>query len=720
MVELFNSPRELSHSAPDLVHKSVFSHKYNDQGEPTLSHETQQAHPTTPMNKARRQQTPRVVKHRHELRTKMKLQRSSTGDIEYEEYSPEKSDSYSSSGGEGHMDDRSQRSPPDGAFDTDDLESQRMKNVNDMKPIPITRIVSKPPTSSETAPRLPPSTRSPQMDTAPKLNTGAAVIKQREISSTGMRQWTASRPAQPQQAVNVTQQSCQGSGIPTDSPMYNMLFPAAKPQQPGQATKWDRPSSADSRSSVSSSDVVLKTQAPRIQFPQKTLVIDRKTSSSSSSSSPGDSPDAAPKGTAAPFPRSAVTTSTRVTSADSSVPSLQASLTKPVKFTPSALRGSDRYTTGGVQSPERLLGNKPVFPTSIEAPKPQQGQFGRPINMDRPSDHTPRIVHIQTEKSSSPKQRPGGPPPEVPGQRAQPAEHTTPIAPQRTKHLQKKAAEEKMTRQGYPGQGQGPNQGQLSLLNLGGLLKDSGLSMPMMGPGGDKQVHTSHSVETGDNFRKEQFSKTEFQQNRTANVQVTSSGQIVEQRQMVKQQRTVMVMSKTSKNSSTVPSSSSNQLKSSVGEKKKRKDKFDIDALVAKNAALAMSEDELENVSDYDNFTDTNLEISSDDGGSTTETGTMSECETLHDRSFGSQELDRVAEMSPDLAHERHEQEIRQKPPGVPPEQRLLSDAEGLRKVDWGKATPKSKNEDAGMPRERRRSIKELVDNFESKMSPFS
>ena len=59
MVELFNSPRELSHSAPDLVHKSVFSHKYDDQGEPTLSHETQQAHPTTPMNKARRQQTPR-------------------------------------------------------------------------------------------------------------------------------------------------------------------------------------------------------------------------------------------------------------------------------------------------------------------------------------------------------------------------------------------------------------------------------------------------------------------------------------------------------------------------------------------------------------------------------------------------------------------------------------------------------------------------------------
>ena len=244
--------------------------------------------------------------------------------------------------------------------------------------------------------------------------------------------------------------------------------------------------------------------------------------------------------------------------------------------------------------------------------------------------------------------------------------------------------------------------------------------MPVMAPGSDKQVHTSHSVETGDNFHKEQFSKTEFQQNRSANVQVTSSGQIVEQRQMVKQQRTVMVMSKTSKSGTTVSSPSSNQLKSSVGEKKKRKDKFDIDALVAKNAALAMSEDELENVSDYDNFTDTNLEISSDDGGSTTETGTMSECETLHDRSFGSQELNRVAEMSPDLAHERHEQEIRQKPPGVPAEQRPSSEAEGLRKVDWGKATPKSKNEDAGMPRERRRSIKELVDNFESKMSPFS
>ena len=718
MVELFNSPRELSHSAPDLVHKSVFSHKYDDQGEPTLSHEAQQAHPATPMNKARRQQTPRVVKHRHELRNKMKLPRSSTGDVEYEECSPEKSDSYSSSGGEGHMDDRSQRSPPDGAFDADDLESQRLKNANDMKPIPISRIISKPPTSSETAPRLPPSTRSP--DTAPKLNTGAAVIKQREISSTGMRQWTASRPAQPQQQVNVTQQSCQGSGIPTDSPMYNMLFPATKPhQQPGQATQWNRPNSADSRSSVSSSDVVHKTQAPRIQFPQKTLVIDRKTSSSSSSSSPGDSPDAAPKVTAAPFPRSGVTTTTRIASMDSSVPSLQASLAKPVKFTPSALRGSDGYATGGVRSSERLLGNKPLFPTSIDAPKPQQGQFSRPINMDRPSDRAPKIVHIQSEKSLAPKQiqRPAGPPPVVPGQQAQQAE-PTPIAPQRTKHLQKKTAQEKTTRQDFTGPGQG--QGQLSLLTLGGLLKDTGLSIPVMHPGNDKQVHTSHSVETGDNFHKEQFSKTEFQQNRSANVQVTSSGQIVEQRQMVKQQRTVMVMSKTSESASTVPSPSSSQLKSSVGEKKKRKDKFDIDALVAKNAALAMSEDELENVSDYDNFTDTNLEISSDDGGSTTETGTMSECETLHDRSFGSQELNRVAEMSPDLAHERNEQEIRQKPPGVPAEQRPSSEADGLRKVDWGKATPKSKSEDAGMPRERRRSIKELVDNFESKMSPFS
>lgn len=35
MVQLFTSPRELSHSAPDLVHQSVFSHKYDDQGEPT-------------------------------------------------------------------------------------------------------------------------------------------------------------------------------------------------------------------------------------------------------------------------------------------------------------------------------------------------------------------------------------------------------------------------------------------------------------------------------------------------------------------------------------------------------------------------------------------------------------------------------------------------------------------------------------------------------------
>ena len=153
------------------------------------------------------------------------------------------------------MDDRSQRSPPDGAFDADDLESQRVKNANDMKPIPITRIVSKPPTSSETAPRLPPSTRSPQMDTGPKLNTWAQQLLSREkYRQLAMRQWTAARPAQPQQQVNVTQQPCQGSGIPTDSPMYNMLFPATKPQQqPGQATQWDRPSSADSRSSVSSS-----------------------------------------------------------------------------------------------------------------------------------------------------------------------------------------------------------------------------------------------------------------------------------------------------------------------------------------------------------------------------------------------------------------------------------------------------------------------------------
>ena len=252
-------------------------------------------------------------------------------------------------------------------------------------------------------------------------------------------------------------------------------------------------------------------------------------------------------------------------------------------------------------------------------------------------------------------------------------------------------------------------------------MKDAGL--PSLGPGGDREVRSSHTVEAGDNFRKEQFSKTEFQQNRSSNVQVTSSGQVVEQRQLVKQQRTVTVMSKTSKTSSTV--TSGGQTKTSLGPgpagepKKKRKDKFDIDSLVAKNAALAMSEDELENVSDYDNFTDTNLEISSDDGGSTTETGTVSDAETLHEDQTAQASqalLERAAEMAPDVAHAQHERETRQKPPPAT--------ATEQRQVDWGKATPKTKgagdDQASGIPRERRRSIKELVDNFESKMSPFS
>ena len=708
MVELFNSPRELSHSAPDLVHKSVFSHQYDDQGEPTNGHQPQPQ--PTPMNKARRQQTLRNVKQRHEMRTKMKLMRTSTGDIECEEYSPEKSDSYSSSGGEGHPDDRSPRSPPDGAFDNDDLENQKLKSANDMKPIPISRIISKPPTASETAPRLPPSMRASQPESVPRVGTGAAVIKQRDVSPSGMRQWTASRPAaQPQQRPILSQPSHGPAGIPTNSPMYNMLFPQSQPQHSSttqQSSHWDRPTSVESRSSVSSSDVVHKTQAPKMQYPQKTLVIQQK-STSSSSSSPGDSPDAAPHGTTAPFPKGTATP-TYSTPKDPNVLKLQASLTKPVQFTPSSAR-SGGTAVSCVLSPEKLLGNKPQFSISTKPAKPQKAQLYRPMSIDKGSDRVPKMVHVQHEKLTKQVQRPAGPPPAVP------AQEPIPVAPQRTKHMQKKAAVgDRISGQPPLSQDQGHGQGQLSFLTFGGLLKDAGLAMPAMGPGADKQVQTSRTVEKGDNFHKEQYSKTEFQQNRSSNVVVTSSGQVVEQRQMMKQQRTVTVMAKTSKTSSTV---SSGQLKSSVEpEKKKHKDKFDIDALVAKNAALALSEDELENVSDYDNFTDTNLEISSDDGGSTTETGTISECETLHDHSYGSEELNRVAEMSPDVAHQKYESEISAKPPEVPTAEQ---GTKGMRQVDWGKPTPKTKDGDE-MPKERRRSIKELVTNFESKMSPFS
>ena len=75
--------------------------------------------------------------------------------------SPEKSESYSSSGGEDQGQGQIQRSPPDGAFDSDDLEASKVKGQpsTELKSIPISRVICKPPTASETAPKLPPSLR---------------------------------------------------------------------------------------------------------------------------------------------------------------------------------------------------------------------------------------------------------------------------------------------------------------------------------------------------------------------------------------------------------------------------------------------------------------------------------------------------------------------------------------------------------------------------------
>ncbi len=76
-----------------------------------------------------------------------------------DEASPDKSESYSSSGGEDQG--QIQRSPPDGAFDSDDLEASKVKihTTAELKSIPISRVVCKPPTASETAAKLPPSNR---------------------------------------------------------------------------------------------------------------------------------------------------------------------------------------------------------------------------------------------------------------------------------------------------------------------------------------------------------------------------------------------------------------------------------------------------------------------------------------------------------------------------------------------------------------------------------
>ncbi len=786
MVELFTSPRELSHSAPDLVHQSAFSHQYDDQGEPaggdahlpvrtTATERLSQPQPqATPMSKARHA-TPRGVKQRHELRTKMKLLRTGPDEPEYEEYTADKSESHSSSGGEGQLDDRSLRSPPDGAFDADDLEALKVKGPNELKPIPISRIVSKPPTATETAPRLPPSTRSSILDRAAPAAVGSAVRQ----PPSGMRQWTASRsgppqlrsdidqptqPAQPpgpspvsavlghSQATSAFQptrpvaagQSFQATGVghptqpqstfqatyatrtssppkpgaPVSSPMYNLLFPTSPPKQQAQPPPQTKP--AEAQKSAASSDVVNRQQVPKMQFPQKALVIERKTSSSSSA---GDSPEAVPHSKTAPFPRTIATSQTsgigpHVLQAPASASGVRPPLTQPVKFTPGlSLRTSGARDTGMI----------PQHAASADA-KPRTA-----VPAGRTGDRMEKIRSLQEEKLSQTKsagQRPSGPPPPVPVGSAHPApqlaQPPSPVAPQRTKHLQKKAA----AASPITAQSQGQNKGQLSFVTFGGLLKDAGVPVPVVGPGGQREVHVDHTVESGDNFRKEQFSRTEFQQNRSSNVAVTSSGQLVEQRQLLKQERTVTVMSKTSKTTSSVSSGKlqPNPVAGGV-EKKKRKDKFDIDSLVAKNAALAMSEDELDNVSDYDNFTDTNLEVSSDDGGSTTETGDMTDGrDTPRALPHGAaaRDLDRVAELAPDLAHAAFEREINQKPPEVPPEQRGVSGggdatdgAVGMRQVNWGEATPKDK-ESRQESRERRRSIKELVDNFESKMSPFS
>ncbi len=190
-------------------------------------------------------------------------------------------------------------------------------------------------------------------------------------------------------------------------------------------------------------------------------------------------------------------------------------------------------------------------------------------------------------------------------------------------------------------------------------------------------------------------------------IQVTSGGQVIQHKQLLKQERSVMVTSKMA---------STTMVTSSSPAKKPKKDKYDLDSLVARNEALCYSEDELENVSDYDNFTESNLEMSSGDESVATEMGKDYEMK----QDVRACDLEAAASLAPEIAHQLREMELKQSGQSAEPQSLPPTHPSGL-KPDWGEVKLKPKGPPPESPdKERRRSIKEVAAMFESKMSPFS
>ena len=113
ILEVFNNSLDNSQSAPDLLDKSAFAEKYDDQGD-LVSDDPKYCKVSS---KSKKQQTPRTVKQRHELKSRLKLMKSSadSGYLESE------SDSHSSSGPDLHYN----RTTPDGAFESDDPDHSK-------------------------------------------------------------------------------------------------------------------------------------------------------------------------------------------------------------------------------------------------------------------------------------------------------------------------------------------------------------------------------------------------------------------------------------------------------------------------------------------------------------------------------------------------------------------------------------------------------------------
>ena len=116
MVMLFTSPKEMSQSTPDLAKASVFAGHYNSGGD-LVSDDPKYRHAIKP--KKLPSSTPRMIKMRNEMKSKMKGMKSS-GDSGF--YQEDESDSYSSS-------DQFHRQPPDGALcDSDEFDLAKVSD----------------------------------------------------------------------------------------------------------------------------------------------------------------------------------------------------------------------------------------------------------------------------------------------------------------------------------------------------------------------------------------------------------------------------------------------------------------------------------------------------------------------------------------------------------------------------------------------------------------